>query len=488
MPIPNLNQPAQTHAPSDSPQKAPKKRRKLRKSALIVIILIIAVLCALAYYGYKKLNPLSMNSTTYIAQYMEPFDAKANLKGVFLDSNDKVSFEGSVDTSEISTSECAYIYKGRRYPFTVQVRDTKGPELEVQDVKVDTNHNVTPQDFLVSCSDPSNYTLRIDGDDPNGAPGNYTISVTARDDFDNTTTKKARLERYEDTKAPDIEDFSEKLTMKQGYDYPSGSLVVKDDHDENPVLEVDTSMLNTSEPGDYPVILTTRDISGNEQSYTQTVTVEADPDFGKKICYLTFDDGPSATTEDILRILRDMNAQATFFVTGTNPEYNSLMKEIVDNGHSIALHTYSHDYDSIYASEEAYFDDLQKISDLVKSETGVETKVIRFPGGSSNLVSSANEGIMTRLVDEVQKKGYAYFDWNADSTDATGNDIDPSQLVESATASIGEDKVVLLMHDSPTKSTTADALPAIIQAYRDAGYEFRGLTTDTPPVHHNVNN
>lgn len=465
-----------------------KKKRRIRPAALILVALLAVAVCGGIYALYKTMNPVSLVSSVYTAEYQQPFNTKGNLKSVFMDTTDKVTFEGSVDTSTISTSECAYVYKGKRYPFTVEVRDTQGPELEVQDVTVNTNQNITPQDFVVSATDPSNYTLKITGDDPSGKAGEYTIQVTARDDYDNTTTKTAHLSRFEDKKAPTIEDFSSTLTIKQGHSYPYNSIVVKDDHDSEPVISADTTALNTDTPGNYPVKLTVTDSSGNTNTYEQTVTVIEDQDFGKKICYLTFDDGPSSVTESILQTLKDNDVKATFFVTGANPDYYPVMKEITDDGHTIALHTFSHNYDSIYASEEAYFADLQQISDLVKSETGVTSKIIRFPGGASNMVSAFNPGIMSRLVNQVEQKGYAYFDWNADSGDASGNDVDPAVLVENSKAAIGPDEVVLLLHDSPTKSTTEQALPEIIKAYRDAGYEFHALEQDTEPVHHSVNN
>lgn len=99
-----------------------------------------------------------------------------------------------------------------------------------------------------------------------------------------------------------------------------------------------------------------------------------------------------------------------------------------------------------------------------------------------------NEGIMSRLVDEVEEKGYAYFDWNVDSTDASGNGVSVDQIVANATSGIGVDNAVILMHDTDAKETTVQALPRIIQAYKDAGYTFRPLTTRSTPVHHSVNN
>ncbi|UNT97305.1 polysaccharide deacetylase family protein [Allobaculum mucilyticum] len=477
------------HTPTHPKSNLPKKKKKLRIGRIVLLLVILAAVIGGGWFLYKTLNPITLVSDTYVAQYGQPFDSKANLADVFMDSKDRVVFEGDVDTSVVSTTQCLYRYKGKEYPFTVSVRDTEGPQLEVQDVTISTNENLTPENFVVSVADPSNYTLKIAGDDPDGKPGTYTIQVMARDNYDNTTIKTATLTRYADTEAPEIENFSDKLTLLQGNDYPTSSIVLKDDYDPSPNLYISTEHLNTTEPGQYPVSMTTTDRSGNSRTYEQTVTVEANPDYGKKFIYLTFDDGPSEVTPRILDTLSANGVTATFFVTGAYPDYYGLMKDILDQGSEIALHTYSHNYSELYSSEDAYFEDLQAISDLVKKETGYTAHVIRFPGGSSNSVSAQySQGIMSKLVNEVEDRGYAYFDWNSDSGDASGNNVDPQIIIEKSCSSIGSDNVVILMHDAPAKSTTADALDTIIKRYKEAGYEFRNLSVDTPPVHHTVTN
>ncbi len=135
------------------------------------------------------------------------------------------------------------------------------------------------------------------------------------------------------------------------------------------------------------------------------------------------------------------------------------MKRAAKEGHTIGLHTYTHNYSQLYSSEEAYFDDLQQISDMVEDVTGKKSKVIRFPGGSSNMISANYvDGLMTTLTQKVQEQGYQYFDWNVDST------------------------------DTDAKDTTVEALPEIIKYYKDKGYVFLGLDTDSYAPHHNVVN
>ncbi len=221
---------------------------------------------------------------------------------------------------------------------------------------------------------------------------------------------------------------------------------------------------------------------------TQVSQAAANPQSAGKVCYLTFDDGPSDNTLKILKILKKYNAKATFFVTANGK--TQYMKNIVDEGHAIALHTYSHDYPTVYSSVDAYFKDLKKISDLVKNQTGVESKIIRFPGGSSNTISKSYcRGIMTVLTKKVQDKGYQYFDWNCDSGDADGNNIPASRLINNVKNTYYNQKnLVILMHDTAAKDTTVDALPSIIEFLKSKGYSFKALTPYSKPCHHGVNN
>lgn len=213
------------------------------------------------------------------------------------------------------------------------------------------------------------------------------------------------------------------------------------------------------------------------------------PDWSNKTIYLTFDDGPSPRTPEVLKILRDNGVKATFFVTHISGKSSHYMKDIVAEGHTIALHSYTHDYDKIYASEEAYFADLQQISDLVYSETGVRTNLIRFPGGSSNIVSRFNPGIMTRLTQQVTDKGYVYFDWNVVSGDANRGGATAQQIINNCRkVPKKSDSVIVLMHDSVEKRTTVEALPEVIAYYKAAGCKFATITESTPPAHQRVAN
>ena len=199
----------------------------------------------------------------------------------------------------------------------------------------------------------------------------------------------------------------------------------------------------------------------------------------KKVVYLTFDDGPTPqNTEKILAILKKNNIKGTFFVIGHNSD---MYKRIVEEGHAIALHTYSHNYKEVYASEEAFFKDLYKIHDAVMEKTGVDAKVTRFPGGSSNAI--VKKATLRKIIDRLNDEGFVYQDWNCDSTDAAGNKRPVDVLVKNAT-SCNATKINLLMHDSAAKMTTADALQPIIDSYRSRGYDFEELTVYSPKFQH----
>lgn len=228
-------------------------------------------------------------------------------------------------------------------------------------------------------------------------------------------------------------------------------------------------------------------VSSDNPTSSKTQSTQKGDEDEEKICYLTFDDGPSKLTPEFLKVLDKYHVKATYFVMSTpNLEY---VKNIHRAGHTVALHTDTHQW-SIYKSELDYFNDLYSISDKVFEITGERSKVIRFPGGSSNSKSKNYcEGIMTALTKKVEKQGFRYFDWNVDSGDAAGNNVAVSKILNNIkTQSEGKAKVCVLMHDTNSKQTTLDALPQIIEYYQSEGYKFEALTTSSDVFHHTVNN
>ena len=240
-------------------------------------------------------------------------------------------------------------------------------------------------------------------------------------------------------------------------------------------------------------------MSNNETTSKRTVWVyksnntNANLSGGEKgVIYLTFDDGPNNTiTKQILDILKEENVKATFFVT--NKGSDSIIKREYNEGHTVALHTASHEYSKVYSSVDNYFKDLDLVQARVKRITGVESKIIRFPGGSSNTVSrNYDKGIkiMTILTSEVLNRGYKYYDWNVDSGDA-GNCVSASNksncVYKNVTKNLSKKRSnIVLMHD--IKSYTKDALRDIIAYGKANGYTFKAITTDTTMITQRVNN
>lgn len=244
------------------------------------------------------------------------------------------------------------------------------------------------------------------------------------------------------------------------------------------------------EKGTYPVTYTVRDACGNETTVTRTVEVTAQPwpeeiYPQKKTIYLTFDDGPGPYTKGLLDLLDAYGAKATFFVTDSG--YDGTMWEIVRRGHGIGIHTVSHDYESIYSSPEAFFDDLYRMQDIIYDNTGVRTTLMRFPGGSSNTVSRHTyEGLMSILTQAVRDAGFQYFDWNVDSNDAGGARKAKTVLNNVVEGVSANRTSIVLQHDIHAYSV--EAIEDILVWGINNGYSFEALTPNSPGFHHSVNN
>lgn len=336
---------------------------------------------------------------------------------------------------------------------------------------------------------------------------------TAIDNYDGDITQKVTSSktdtgiRYQVADSSGNEIFLDRIIHEQDFDapvlklkgnttqyqmvgmaYSEAGYTATDGCDGDITNQVKVSgTVNVNQPGTYKLTYSVTDISGNTTSIDRTVIVTNTTDSGKKgVIYLTFDDGPHATnTAKILDVLKKYQVKATFFVTMSGPD--SLILREHQEGHTVALHTASHNYQTVYSSVPNYFNDLQMISDRVKRITGVESKIIRFPGGSSNTISRRyQKGIMTTLTQEVLNRGYHYFDWNISSGDA-GETTSSQGVYQNVIRSLRKDRAnVVLMHD--IKSYTANAVESIVQYGLANGYSFEAITMDTPMVRQRVNN
>ena len=199
--------------------------------------------------------------------------------------------------------------------------------------------------------------------------------------------------------------------------------------------------------------------------------------------YLTFDDGPSDNTQEILDILDDYNVKATFFVVGKDiEEFGDTYKRIVDEGHTIGMHSFSHNYSKIYASKEAFEKDYNQIHDLIFEATGVDAKYYRFPGGSSNSVSNVSKSV---LINYLNDQNVVYYDWNVASGDATSQAFSSEQLIDNVMRDVVKYKTsVVLLHDASNKDATVEALPGLIEALQQQGAMILPITDETTIIQH----
>ena len=296
---------------------------------------------------------------------------------------------------------------------------------------------------------------------------------------------------YYDPLPPEIHlEQGEHLVINTGTYFmdPGFSATDNVDGDMTDLVEVSGEVI-WYEPGTYELTYSVTDSYENHTTVTRRVDVEAQPrpqtkNPDGKVIYLTFDDGPGPYTEQLLEVLAKYDVKATFFVIDTG--YDSIMKKIVEQGHSIGIHSVSHDYHEIYSSPEAYFSDLHGMQDIIYENTGVRTTLVRFPGGSSNTVSCFNDGIMTTLTEAVQDAGFQYFDWNVDSNDAGGAKR-ATTVFDNVTNGVSKRNIsVVLQHDIHPYSV--EAVEDIIVWGLENGYTFLPLQSDSPNAHHSVNN
>lgn len=214
-----------------------------------------------------------------------------------------------------------------------------------------------------------------------------------------------------------------------------------------------------------------------------SVSEEDNKETDKTVAYLTFDDGPSENTGAILDILSSYDIKATFFVVGKETdEAKELYKRIVDEGHTLGMHSYSHQYSVIYDSVDAFSSDVHKLQDLLADVTGYKPVLYRFPGGSSNLVSNIS---MTEFIKYLNQEDITYFDWNVASGDASSQNVDVDTLVDNVMNDVELYKTsVILMHDGASKAASVEALPIIIERLKEAGIEMKPIDDSVPHVQH----
>ncbi len=410
----------------------------------------------------------------------------------------QLQISGSVDHSKVGTYTIVYTavvdHLETKMTRTVHIVDTTAPTITLKtdpDIYTEPGQEYQEEGFTAFDAYDGDLTDRVEK-----TIENDTVIYTVTDSSGNQT-QVTRPIVYDDRTAPVLLLGGERnLTMVAGTKFQEPGYQASDNCDGDISDRVSVTGLNPYIAGTYTVTYTATDSYGNSTQDTRTVTVTPVGQPKRvipegKVIYLTFDDGPSSHTMRLLDILEKYNVKATFFVVagGFQRPHMGALKRIVEDGHSIGIHSTTHDYNLTYGSEDMFYADLYKMQDIIYDYTGVRTTLLRFPGGSSNTVSyPVCPGIMTKLVQGVTDQGFQYFDWNVSSGD--GNYVwDSEKVFQSVTSGVSNAKrsySIVLQHDS--KGYSVDTVERIILWGLENGYTFLPLTPDSPTYHHTVLN
>lgn len=509
----------------------------------LIVLLILALLgfCAVAakqakiWYDneyYLELNLLGGEelTLTYGTEFVDP-GAEARFWGTKLLTQVQdvpVTVEGTVDTSTVGTYELFYSARieyedvfldQRQTRYTkrvIHVVDASAPSITLNHVE---GYYTLPGQTYVE----EGYTAwdEYDGDLTDRVivtSDGKTVTYKVTDSSGNTVTASREI-FYDDPIAPEITLLGEsQIVLTEGDTFTDPGCTASDNVDGDITGKiVVTGAVDTQVPDTYTLTYTVSDGWGNTVSTQRTVVVNVKPTPppteppkkpvyyppvelppapvipdeplppNGKVIYLTFDDGPGKHTSRLLDILKKYDVKATFFVLHTG--YMKVLPRMAQEGHTIAMHCYSHDFDKVYASDNAYLNDLKKIQDEIYDYTGQLSTIVRFPGGSSNTVSRSRcRGIMTRMTKKMDELGYRYFDWHVDSKDAGGAKTSAA-VYRNVVNGISKSKrksIVVLQHD--IWGFSVDAVEDIIQWGLANGYTFAALDMNSPACEHDVNN
>ncbi len=217
---------------------------------------------------------------------------------------------------------------------------------------------------------------------------------------------------------------------------------------------------------------------GEETEETMEETSGAE----EKVVYLSFDDGPSAVTAEILDVLKEEEVPATFFVIGATTERGlGLYRRILEEGHALGIHSYSHRYSEIYASADAYAADFQRLADHLEETAGVRPTIFRFPGGSNN--QHASKAVLKEIKARMKKAGNVWFDWNAIAKDDKAKAAPAQEMFDNVVKTAGDKgRILILMHDDALRTTAPECIRMLIDHYRQLGYRFEKLTAETEQI------
>ena len=421
----------------------------------------------------------------------------------FKDVTNKVQIIGDINYSKIGSYETNFQIDTLIGKYTktanVNVVDTVKPDITLQgnvDYKQSYKKEYIEPGFKAIDNYDGDITNKVEVEKKNIDETHYALIYKVEDSSFNRKEVIRNVEIIDDV-APEITlNGNESMTIWVNGKYEEEGAKSTDEKDGDLTEKIEViGAVDTSNVGTYTIVYKVVDKSGNDASKKRTIYVINEEQIEKmqtgtrgngKIIYLTFDDGPSSYTSKLLDILKKYNVKATFFVTGSGSD--ELIKREYEEGHTIGLHTNSHNYGYIYQNADNFFKDLYAVQDRVERVTGHKSYIMRFPGGSSNTVSRSADGgtkIMSYLTNEVERRGFTYFDWNVSSGDA-GATTSSDGVYSNVVNGLKYNSNVVLQHD--VKGFSVNAVERIIQYGLNNGYTFRPLTAASYTAHHGVNN
>ena len=475
-------------------EKEIKKTNHFPYKTLLLVLLLVVIIGIVTIYLLTPKITLNGSSKIEISYHDEYVEKGAKAKYFNKDLTNKIKTTSTIKEGKVGTYEVVYKVKNgfltATKKRTVKLVDKEKPVITLEGGE-DVNICPTAEFKELGYKASDDY----DGD----ITKNVTIKkesdkwiYTVKDSSKNKTEIIRKINKVDKEKPVITLKGTETMYLGIDEEFTEPGYTASDNCSGNLTDKVKvTGTVKAKVEGTYTLKYEVEDDGGNKASVERKVIISkrTDPNSGvikTGSIYLTFDDGPSSvTTPTILDILKEEGVKATFFVTNNGPD--ELIKRMYDEGHTVALHTASHTYSIVYKSDESYFNDLKIVSDRVKRITGQTSKIVRFPGGSSNTISRRYQnGIMSYLTKEVLNISYRYFDWNISSGDA-GETTDSHEVVKNVTTKLSHDKVnVILMHD--IKSYTRDALKEIIEYGKNNGYTFDKLDEHNEMITQKVNN
>ena len=457
-------------------RRAARRRRELIRQGAILLAAALGILFLILLLFNQKRTMVKLigkkRVTIEAGENWEDPGAKAVYGGRTLPfGRTEIPYETAtdLDLGKVGTYSITYHaeYEGREGQAvrTVTVKDTTPPVItltEDPDWYTLPGSEYEEEGFTAEDNCDGDLTESVVREEKDGK-----VYYSVTDSSGNVGTAEREIV-YDDKGAPDLMLYNALPVVEVGQEW-TDAYYAEDDLDGDVTDKVVvTGEVDTDEPGTYTIEYSVTDEHGNETTAEREVRVVeelTEDELPDQTIFLTFDDGPGKYTDELLDILADHDVKATFFVTAQFKKYLDCIAREAEEGHAVAVHTYSHDFADVYESDEAYWEDFEKMNDIVEEQTGERADIFRFPGGASNRVSARySEGIMTRLTEQAPERGLDYFDWNVSSGDAGGT-TESDQVCENMKNGVKKHDIsVILCHD--IKGYTVDCMD-----------EFTGLGT-----------